>query len=309
MALSGAFRKGLCRAAGSPVLWDVPLSELTTFRIGGPADALVTVNETDELQSVLSLCSENAVAWKLLGRGSNVLVSDDGFPGVIIVLGDGFKLISRERTLDNGGVLVKGGAAVGLSRLADWAAGNGLSGLEFAAGIPGSLGGGMMMNAGAWGSDIGSLVHELLLAGKDEIVAVPAEDLDFGYRILNNVDSLLNGSVVVGALLELVAGEPLTIQEKMKKFRRHRLQRQPVGVANAGSFFKNPAGASAGRLIEESGLKGLQVGEAEVSEKHANFFINRGKATARDMTELMHRVQETVKINSGIDLEPEVHIL
>ena len=309
MALSSTVKADLCKALKSEVLWDAPLSAWTTFRIGGPADALVTVNETEELQAVLSLCSERATAWSLIGRGSNVLVSDAGFPGIIIVLGDGFKFVGREQSFDDGRVLIRAGAALGLSRLAGWAAEHGLSGLEFAAGIPGSLGGGLVMNAGAWGSDIGSLVHELFLAGKEEMITVPARDLDFGYRRLKDIGRSLSGFVVTGALLELVPGEMLAIEEKMKEFHKYRRERQPVGMANAGSFFKNPAGDSAGRLIETSGLKGLRVGDAEVSEKHGNFFVNRGRATALDMIELMHRVQEAVKRDSGIDLEPEVQFL
>ncbi len=309
MALSSSVKAGLCKAVKSPVLWNAPLSAWTTFRIGGPAEALVTVNETEELQAVLSLCSARATAWSLLGRGSNVLVSDEGFPGIIIVLGDGFRFVDREQRLDDGRVLVKVGAALGLSRLADWAAEQGLSGLEFAAGIPGSLGGALVMNAGAWGSDIGSLVHELLLAGEEEIRTVPARDLDFSYRRLKGIGQGVSGFVVTGVLLELVPEETLAIEEKMKELRRYRRDRQPVGMANAGSFFKNPAGDSAGRLIEASGLKGLRVGDAEVSEKHGNFFVNRGRATARDMIELMHRVQEAVKRDSNIDLEPEVQFL
>ena len=226
MALSSSVKAGLCKAVKSPVLWNAPLSAWTTFRIGGPAEALVTVNETEELQAVLSLCSARATAWSLLGRGSNVLVSDEGFPGIIIVLGDGFRFVDREQRLDDGRVLVKVGAALGLSRLADWAAEQGLSGLEFAAGIPGSLGGALVMNAGAWGSDIGSLVHELLLAGEEEIRTVPARDLDFSYRRLKGIGQGVSGFVVTGVLLELVPEETLAIEEKMKELRRYRRDRQ-----------------------------------------------------------------------------------
>ncbi len=309
MALSSSVKADLGKAVKSPVLWDAPLSAWTTFRIGGPADALVTVNGTEELQAVLSLCGDKATAWCLLGRGSNVLAADEGYPGVIIVLGDGFRFVDMERRLADGRILIKAGAALGLSRLAEWAAEHGLSGLEFAAGIPGSLGGALVMNAGAWGSDVGSLVHELFLAGRDTIMTVPARDLDFGYRCLRDIGRSLSGYVVTGTLLELVEGETLEIRKKMKEFRTYRRDRQPSGMANAGSFFKNPAGDSAGRLIETSGLKGLRVGDAEVSEKHGNFFVNRGRATARDMIALMHRVQEAVKRDSNIDLEPEVQFL
>ncbi len=309
MPLSTVVKAGLSEAVKSPVLWDAPLSAWTTFRIGGPAAALVTINDTTELQAVLFLCSEHGILWRLLGRGSNVLAADDGFPGVIIVLGEGFKSCSRRDGPHGDRVLVEAGAAVGLSRLADWSAEQGLSGLEFAAGIPGTLGGAVLMNAGAWGDAIGNLVFALTLADKEKSITVAGKDLRFDYRCLDDMKHSLSGFVITGAELELVSGETLVIQETMREFRRRRREHQPVGMANAGSFFKNPAGTSAGRLIEAAGLKGLQVGDAEVSEKHANFFVNRGCACARDMIELMHRVQEAVKKDSGVDLEPEVHFL
>jgi len=309
MVLSGPVTVALGKVVKSPVIYDAPLSAWTTFQIGGPADALVTVNETEELQAVLSLCNEKKINWKLLGKGSNVLVSDSGFTGIILVLGDGFKSVSRGKSLDSDSVVVTAGAAIGLSRLGDWAAEQGLSGLEFAAGIPGTLGGALAMNAGAWGREIGSLVYQVTLVGDNNIKIVSGKDLTFSYRCWHDINESLVDFVVTGISLRLVNDVTVTVQEKMREYRRQRWEQQPVGMPNAGSFFKNPGGRSAGQLIEASGLKGLRVGDAEVSEKHANFFVNRGNATADDMMELMRTVQKTVKQDSGIALEPEVHFL
>ncbi len=309
MVLSSSVKIRLGTVVESPVLWNAPLSAWTTFRIGGPAEALVTVNRTEELQSVISLCNENEIDCKVLGRGSNMLVSDEGFSGIIIILGDGFKSVSRGQSLDNGNIVVEAGAAIGLSRIGDWAAEQGLSGLEFAAGIPGTMGGALAMNAGAWGSEIGDLVHQVTLVGDNDIKRVVGRDLTFSYRCWDDINKALADYVVTVVDLQLAVAETITVQEKMREFRRQRWERQPVGMANGGSFFKNPAGKSAGRLIEASNLKGLRVGDAEVSEKHANFFVNRGNATAGDMMELMRKVQNRVKSDSGIILEREVQLL
>ncbi len=309
MGLSSLVKSSLGKVAKSPVLWNAPLSAWTTFRIGGPAEALVTVNETEELQSVLSLCSKENIAWKLLGRGSNVLISDEGFSGIVIILGDGFKFLRRSEKLADRTVVVKAGAAVGLSRLGDWAAGLGLSGLEFAAGIPGTVGGAVVMNAGAWGCEIGALVRQVTVVGDDDIKKVSGKDLTFNYRCWDDINKSLADHVVIEVDLQLALSKTIMVQGKMREFRRARWERQPVGMPNAGSFFRNPAGKSAGRLIEASSLKGVRVGDAEVSEKHANFFVNRGNATAAEMLALMRKVQRRVKRDSGIILEPEVHLL
>lgn len=309
MVLSSSVKEGLEQAVMGPVLWDAPLSAWTTFRVGGPAEALVTVNETEELQSVLSLCKEHEISWKLLGRGSNIVVSDHGFDGIIVILGDGFKSICRKDIADSGRVLVHAGGAISLSRLGDWTAEQGLSGLEFAAGIPGSLGGALVMNAGAWGSEIGDLVYRVTLAGDNEKRMISAGDLNFGYRCWHDIYESLYDFVVTDVELRLAVAETIEVQQKMREYRRQRRERQPVGMPNAGSFFKNPPGQSAGRLIESSNLKGMRVGGAEVSGKHANFFVNRGNATASDIIQLMRLVQDRVKKDSGIALEPEVQFL
>lgn len=309
MSLSSFQKAALTEVVSSPVLWDAPLAAWTTFRIGGPSDALVTLLDVEELQKVLALCAGEGIVWKLLGRGSNILAPDDGFRGVVIVLGDGFKYIVRHGDTVDGKVVVRAGAAVGFSRLADWCAEQGLSGLEFAAGIPGSVGGAVVMNAGASGCEIGDLVYQLSLAGAEKVKDIPKEKLHFSYRCCDDLGRSESGSVVTAVELLLEQGQTQRIQETISKLRRQRWAKQPVGMPTAGSFFKNPAGTSAGQLIEASGLKGLRIGDAEVSEKHANFFVNRGRATAADVIALMHEVQDRVKETSGITLEPEVQFL
>lgn len=309
MIFNDALKTDLGQRISAPVLWDAPLSAWTTFRIGGPVDALVTVNDETELQSVLAFCDEQKTAWQLLGKGSNVLVSDIGVRGLIIVLGEGFKTVGREEIQATGKVVVKAGAALGLSRLGDWCGGQGLSGLEFAAGIPGTIGGAIVMNAGAWGTEIGDLVHQVQLVGYRSVETRIRKNLRFSYRCWDDFINLPTRSVITAVEFELESADSMAVLDKMRTYRRERLKKQPTGMPNAGSFFKNPDNASAGKLIENSGLKGLRIGDAEVSEKHANFFVNRGRATAEEMTELMRTVQEAVKRDSNIELEPEVRFL
>lgn len=309
MSLSSSLKAALTEAVSSPVLWDAPLMAWTTFRIGGPADALVTLLDGKELQEVIRLCEHENVSWKAIGRGSNILASDDGFSGVIIVLGDSFKYIVRGDYLEDGTVIVRCGGAVSLARLTDWCAEQGLAGLAFAAGIPGSVGGAVVMNAGAWGSDISEIIHSVELVTSQRVATLVREELAFTYRCCENFSGSHRNSVITGVELMLRRGKSGEIRDQMKKLRQQRLSEQPSGMPTAGSFFKNPPGASAGQLIDASGMKGFSVGDAGVSEKHANFFVNHGKASAADVMELMRLVQEQVKKISGVVLEPEVRFL
>ena len=309
MSLNSSLKAALTEVVSSPVLWDAPLMAWTTFRIGGPADALVTLLDGKELQEVIGLCENEKVPWKLIGRGSNILAADHGFRGVIIVLGDSFKYIVRGDNLEDGAVLVRCGGAASLARLTDWCAEEGLAGLAFAAGIPGSIGGAVVMNAGAWGTDISEILYSVELVNSQRVATLEREDLSFTYRCCENFSGSHRNSVIIGAQLMLMQSKSAKIRDQMKKLRQERLGKQPSGMPTAGSFFKNLPGVSAGQLIEASGLKGFRVGDAEVSEKHANFFVNRGKATAADVIELMRVVQEQVKKTSGVVLEPEVQFL
>ena len=309
MVLSRTIKNNLDRITLSPVLWDAPMQGWTSFRIGGPADALVTPESVVELQAVLALCAEEKIDWRIIGRGTNLLVPDDGYRGVIIVLGDGFKTITRNDDAEIPGVVVRTGCATALSRLADWNGEQGLSGLEFTAGIPGSVGGAVAGNAGAWGTEIGDVVSRLHLVDAKETKILTSQQLKFGYRYLENLKALRGGWVIIEVEFLLQNDTSEKIRQTMRTYRNARREKQPVGMPSAGSFFKNPEGDSAGRLIDSAGLKGLSVGDAEVSLKHANFLVNRGNARAADVIALMKDIQSRVKQNSGILLEPEVHFL
>ena len=290
------------------VLRDAPLSAWTTLRVGGPTDALVQVNAARELQAVLALCHEHKIKWDILGKGSNVLASDDGYQGIIIILGKGFRHLSTTAQ-DSTSVHVRIGAAASLARVGEWAMERGYSGFEFAAGIPGTIGGALRMNAGAWGHDIGALVRSVELVDQEQRKILSSEKLRFEYRCWHDLKTRLSGSVITAVTIELAISESTTIQQKMREYQRKRKELQPVGVPSAGSFFKNPEDKSAGQLIDEAGLKGVHIGDAEVSEKHANFLVNRGRATAQEIIELMHLVQRQVQKDSNILLEPEVYFL
>jgi UDP-N-acetylmuramate dehydrogenase len=322
--VDGTVKKKLAALADSPVLWDCPLREYTSFAIGGPATALITVEGLAELQRLLAFLGEQKIAWRMIGKGTNLLVSDAGFDGVILTLGKGFaKIIVIDEAVPGAGngIVVQAGAGCSLARLVNWCGEQGFSGLEFAAGIPGTIGGAVIMNAGAWGDDIaGVLASVTVVTPMGEIRTLPRAELDFGYRIWHDYLSQLqrgpktpgDGAVrliVVGVELSLAVGDGEQIRNLCQSYREQRRMKQPKQDPSAGSFFKNPEGDAAGRLIEASGLKGMKVGGAMVSPVHANFLVNCGGATAADVLELMKKVQATVQSNSGVLLEPEVHFL
>jgi UDP-N-acetylmuramate dehydrogenase len=291
----------------------VPMREHTSFRIGGPVDYLVTVESRSELTAVLGCCRRARVPYLILGRGTNLLVRDGGLRGVAVTLDGEFLDLEWE------GSRVEAGAAVSLADLARECGRRGLSGLEFAVGIPGSVGGAVVMNAGAYDRSVSDVLEsaEVLLTrapGGDPagsavgggVARVPAAGLGFGYRQSHVQEE---GWVVLRARFRLVPGDPAAIQALEEEFTRRRRERQPLGLPSAGSVFKRPPGHYAGRLIEEAGLKGLRVGDAQVSEKHVGFIVNLGGATARDVLELIRRVQEAVFERSGVFLEPEIKIV
>ncbi len=291
----------------NPVQWNCPLRDYTSFAIGGPAEALATVEEWGELQDLLAFFRENGLQWRVIGRGTNLLVSDSGFAGVIVVLGNGFKDIGCED--DGASVLVRAGGGCGLTRLSGWCIKSGFSGLEFACGIPGTVGGAVVMNAGAWGDELADVLTSVTVmraAGPQEI---QRRDLHFSYRCWQDHVGGLTGEVVTGVAVRLFRDDPGALRRRCSEHLAGRRARQPKGQPNAGSFFKNPPGDSAGRLIEKSGCKGMRVGGAMVSPVHANFLVNTGGATAADVKELMERVRRMVVKDSGILLDPEVHFL
>ena len=265
-----------------------PMSEHTTFRCGGPADRLVVAESKDQLLAALELPRP-----MILGNGSNVLFPDAGYRGTVIKLGGDFLKLSVR-----GGV-VRAGAGVLLAAAAKAACAKGLTGFEFATGIPGSVGGGIYMNAGAYGGTIADVCFE--------VESLPQIDtFDFSYR---HSAFMEQGAIVLSAAFRLRKGDPKEINAKVADITAQRKAKQPLSYPSAGSFFKRPEGYFAGKLIQDAGLKGASVGGAQVSELHAGFIINRGGATSSDVIELMHLVQKTVFDRFGVQLVPEVRII
>lgn len=298
-------RERVARFWSGPVAWNEPLAKRSTLRIGGPAWALLEPESSLEVQRIIAGCRAAGLPWLVIGAGSNLLVSDQGFPGVVLVLGPKFATI-REGGRDGAGrILVNAEAGCRLAKLLHWCQSRGLSGLEFLAGIPGSIGGAVVMNAGAWGGEVRDVLTglQVLREGAEEAWSGPA--LAFTYRSWNGPP----GAVVLNATFALVPGTPEAIRKRSQAHVRARRGKQPKGVACAGSFFKNPPGDFAGRLIEAAGLKGVTVGGARVSEVHANFLVNAGGATALEMLALAKLVQEKVGERFGVHLEPEVRIV
>jgi UDP-N-acetylmuramate dehydrogenase len=246
----------------------------------------------------------------VIGRGSNILVSDKGYPGVIIRLQGSLQGIRRENeTLAAGKVIVKVGAGCNMAALLSWCGRQGLSGLEFMTGIPGSVGGAVRMNAGAWGAAIGELLHEVeLIDFSGSFRRVSKSGLTLSYRDLALKEGAMERMVIVRAGFVLEDDDIDEIKKRCRSYLERRQEKQPAGVASAGSFFKNPAGDSAGRLIEAAGLKGVGCGQAMVSPVHANFIVNTGGASAADIIELMQLVQKQVFRQFAVHLEPEVRI-
>ena len=292
------------RCWSGEIVWGCPLAGYSTLKVGGPADALIFPAARNELVRLVGRLSEERVPWRVIGRGSNIVVADHGVEGVVIVLGRQFAAIRELPTATGHRVEVEAGCS--LARLGHWCQEHALTGLEFATGIPGTVGGAVMMNAGAWGGEISQVLNavELLdVEGRLEERLLSPDD--FCYRGWQRP----HGKVVVSGVFTLAQGERTAIAERCHRYARLRAAKQPKGVASAGSFFKNPANDTAGRLIEAAGLKGLRVGDAEVSPVHANFLVNRGAARATDLRELMELVQRRVRERFGVELHPEVEFV
>lgn len=308
MSLSSSQKAVLTGVVRGKIQWDAPLSAWTTYRIGGPADALVTLLDVEDLQEVLKFCRLEELRWKLLGRGSNILAADEGFGGIVIVLGEGFKYIGRDPERDQGSNWVKSGAGVGLARLSSWCADRGLSGFEFASGIPGTVGGGVVMNAGAWGRSMADVIRSIELVDQEKIEIISEKHLNFSYRTCRALAGRKN-AVVTGVTMSFKTAAPEQIKETIRTLKEKRKERQPYGQPNCGSVFRNPEEISAGKLIDEAGLKGRRIGDAAVSEKHANFIVNCGQASAHDVLALIDEIKEKVMQTSGVELIPEVQFL
>ena len=287
------------------VLIDEPMSKHTSFRIGGPAAAFVTVCNEEELEKLLFLLLDDDAEYMLVGNGSNFLVADEGYPGIMMTLGGEFEDIVQHEDDD---CCVTVGAARSLGSTSAYLTEKGLAGMEFASGIPGSIGGAVFMNAGAYGGEMKDIVTSVRLMTPDgsDILTLSGEEMEFGYRC-----SIVEGSglIVLSADLRLSKDDPEAIRERVLDLQNRRNSKQPVNYPSAGSTFKRPAGGYAAALIDEAGLKGYSVGGAQVSEKHAGFVINTGGATAEDVLALMRHIREEVYKKSGIMLEPEVRLI
>ena len=281
---------------------DEPMYKHTTFRVGGPAKAYVSVNGHKELKEVLAICKESDVNVYIIGNGSNLLVSDQGFDGVIIEIGSNMRDISLEDCK------ITAAAGVLLSSLAAFALKNSLTGFEFAAGIPGTVGGAMVMNAGAYGGEMKDVVKRVcvFIPDTEEVKWISVSEMDFAYR-----HSVVRekGYIVLAAEFELSQGDEAAIKSVMDELAAKRRDKQPLEYPSAGSTFKRPEGYFAGKLIEDSNLKGYAVGGAQVSNKHAGFVVNKGNATASDIHRLICDVRQKVMADAGVELEPEVIML
>ena len=278
-----------------------PMNRHTTFRIGGPADYFLLPSSSEEVKGILEICKEESLQYFILGNGSNLLVSDEGYRGVIIQLYRNYGGLTVE------GTEIRAGAGVLLSQIAAAARNESLTGFEFAGGIPGTLGGAVVMNAGAYGGELKDVLKEAVVMDREgNIFTVPVEKLAMGYRT-----SLVKtaGYLVLEVVISLKKGSQEEIRDTMKDLADRRISKQPLEYPSAGSTFKRPEGYFAGKLIMDAGLRGYQVGGAQVSEKHCGFVINKGNATAADVCRLMADVQAKVQEQCGVTLEPEVKFL
>ncbi len=310
--LSAEQRCRLGEGLGAEVKYNHPLARYTTLRIGGTAAAFVTVAEKDELAFVLQFCRRQRLPFLCLGKGSNILLAADSFDGVVCRLAGEFAQVAALLEDENRKkTVVRAGAGISLAGLSAFCTKQGVSGVEFAAGIPGTVGGAVRMNAGAWGADMAGIIRCVELQGAENSLRVNGVKLDFGYRSWPWFSEAVreNEMVITAVELALTKESPAAIAGRCRELAGKRKKKQRITRPNAGSFFKNPAGESAGRLIESCGLKGLRIGDAMVAEEHANFFVNIGAARAVDMLELMRVVQEKVKRECGVELEPEVRII
>lgn len=290
------------------LLKNEPMSKHTSFAIGGPADVLAYPANRQDLLLLLRTIRAEGAAYFLLGGGTNLLVRDSGFRGVVINLRRmNAVAVEREyRSIGGAYGVVHAEAGVSLPKLVSFAAEEGFRGLEFAAGIPGTVGGAICMNAGTALGEIGDIVESVELLSPEGVLATRSrEEMEFGYRTA----SVPEGHLVLGTRLVLRRDEKNKVKARVQELLETRKQRQPRGLPNAGSVFKNPQEESAGRLIETAGLKGRTIGNAQVSEQHANFIVNLGKAKASDVIALMDLVKQTVLEVHGVRLEPEIKII
>lgn len=283
------------------ILLNEPMSTHTTFKVGGEAKALVSISNSDELISLIPLLIEEQEPYYVKGNGSNILVGDKGYNGVILELSSKFNKIECD------GNVITAQAGALMSSIAKVACDNSLTGFEFASGIPGTIGGGVVMNAGAYGGELKDVIKSVTVMNPEgEILVLNNQSMNFGYRT-----SVIKSRpfTVLEAVIELNPGSKEQIESKMSELNLRRRQKQPLEYPSAGSTFKRPEGYYAGQLIMEAGLRGYTIGGAQVSEKHCGFVVNKGNATAADVYEVILEVQERVKKKFDVNLEPEIIFL
>ena len=292
----------LCGCAGAENVRKQEAMNLhTTFRIGGPADLFVTPESIQAVADTIRVCKEQEMPYAIIGNGSNLLVADEGYRGVIIQIARNLNEVSVNKEE------LRAQAGAMLSVIAKTALAKSLTGFEFASGIPGTLGGAVIMNAGAYGGEMKDVLKEVtVLTAEGEIRIVPADKLELGYRTSL---AAKNGWIILEAVMKLNKGDTDAIRSRMEELKVQRVTKQPLELPSAGSTFKRPEGYFAGQLIMDAGLRGFSVGGAQVSEKHCGFVVNRGGATADDVRALIRAVQKKVFENSGVMLEPEVKFL
>lgn len=282
------------------ILADEPMSKHTTFKIGGPADIYVEPSIV-QVVPLIKLLKKQAIPFMVIGNGSNLLVSDDGIEGVVISLAKP----AADIQIDGTSITAEAGAM--LSSVANQAAASGLTGLEFASGIPGSIGGAVYMNAGAYGGEIKDVLTSVtILTPEFDLVELTPEDLDLSYRHSSLMEK---GGIVLSAKLKLQLGDSQAIKAQIEDIRQQRINKQPLNFPSAGSTFKRPEGYFAGKLIDDAGLRGYTVGGAQVSNKHCGFVVNTGDATCADVLKLMSDVDDIVFDKFGVHLAPEVRII
>lgn len=283
------------------ILLDEPMKKHTTFRLGGPADYFLSPSDVNQIPEIIHICRKEGIPWFVLGNGSNLLVSDKGYRGVVIQIYKNMNQITVEGTR----IYAQAGAL--LSAVSKKAMESGLTGMEFASGIPGTLGGAAVMNAGAYGGEMKDiLVSVTVLTDEGEQKVLKAEELSLGYRT-----SIIKerGYIVLDVVLQLQAGDQDAIRNRMEELKVQRVTKQPLEYPSAGSAFKRPEGYFAGKLVQDAGLRGYRVGGAQVSEKHCGFVINTGDATASDVVRLIRNVQDIVWNKFEVRMEPEVKFL
>ncbi len=287
------------------ISFGVPMAKYTSMGVGGRADALALPQDEEDLKVILQFARERAIPYYILGEGTNVIVRDGGLRGIVISLSRGFR---RIKIVDRNGkeVLISAEAGVSLKHLVRFAKERNLTGLEAFSGIPGTLGGALAMNAGAFGSEISDVVKSVdMMDETGTVVLKQKKNLRFHYRNL----ILPKGAIILRGVLGVTEAKGGEIRAKVERFQKLRFQSQPWNVPTAGSIFKNPEGAPAGQLIDELGLKGYRIGDARISEKHGNFIVNDGDATAAEVLALMAFIRDEVYEKRGIRLTPEVHII